>query len=139
MNSRFVILRHDVGKRLARTDHLHFDWMFQVGDVLRTWATKPVDDFSADHNLAADRLPDHRLQYLGFEGEIDGDRGWVSRVVAGEYNLLNDDAGLFAAELQWREGEFDHTATVECYRSSVEEARRLDESRADWTLRFSVG
>src|SRR4051812_2540647 len=83
---RFVILRHTVPKGLPRGDH--WDLMIEFGGVLRTWA---VDQLPTDcGSITALRLPDHRLAYLELEGELSGNRGFVSRYDQGQYDLLED-------------------------------------------------
>jgi hypothetical protein len=44
----------------------------------------------ADQAVAAEQLADHRLDYLDFEGPVSGDRGSVTRVAAGQYELLEE-------------------------------------------------
>ncbi len=66
----------------------HFDWLFEGHTALATWAVGrwlPADSIAWQSVI---RLPDHRPVYLDYEGEISGQRGWVSRVEAGEYELL---------------------------------------------------
>ncbi len=82
---RFVILRHTVPRDSLRGDH--WDLMFEIGGVLRTWA---VDGLPAAGSVAALRLPDHRLAYLNLEGEISGNRGSVTRWDRGDFDLLED-------------------------------------------------
>lgn len=65
----------------------HYDLMFEADGVLHTWAleTEPV----AGTLLSITQLPNHRLAYLEFEGEISGGRGNVVRQDAGTYCLRN--------------------------------------------------
>lgn len=73
---RFVLLEH-------RWNGVHWDLMFEVGDVLRTWAIDAPIVPGAD--LPARALGDHRRVYLEYEGEISGNRGTVRRVDQGRY------------------------------------------------------
>ena len=83
---RFVVLHHTPGSRPARDQHAaHFDWMFEVDGVLRTWATPEIAAFDLAVETTATRLGDHRLEYLTYEGEISGDRGTVKQVISGTY------------------------------------------------------
>lgn len=76
---RFVLLEH-------RWDGVHWDFMLEDGEALRTWAIDaPV---VPDADLPARALPDHRRIYLDYEGEISGDRGTVLRVDQGAYEVL---------------------------------------------------
>ncbi len=76
---RFVVLEH-------RWDGVHWDLMFEDGDVLRTWAIDvPI---AAGVELPARALGDHRRIYLDYEGEISGGRGSVRRFDRGFYEPL---------------------------------------------------
>jgi hypothetical protein len=148
---RFVVLRHDVGstlsgdstgtgRRVTRSDQSHFDWMFQVGDALRTWATTPLAGFDQSLDLPCDLLSDHRLAYLEYEGDIGGDRGCVTRVLAGQFLLLDQDSDRFAARMTWQDETGQCEASATFYRSLPGDLRRVEESRELlWRLRFSPG
>jgi hypothetical protein len=73
---RFVVLTHDFPT-------LHWDFMLEHGDALRTWrlARAPLELAP----VAAEALPDHRLHYLDYEGPVSGNRGEVRRWDAGEF------------------------------------------------------
>ncbi len=76
---RFVLLEH-------RWRGIHWDLMLENGTSLRTWAIDaPV---VGGIELPARSLPDHRIAYLDYEGEISGGRGSVRRVDAGTYAIL---------------------------------------------------
>jgi hypothetical protein len=97
----FVLLYHDCPPHYTRPSH--WDLMLEEGDVLRTWALErlprewrqahartanahPNCPAAAEGNdVAAEQLGDHRRDYLEYEGEVSGDRGWVRRVAAGTY------------------------------------------------------
>jgi hypothetical protein len=76
---RFVLLEH-------RWEGVHWDFMLERGDALRTWAIdEPV---VAGVDLPARALPDHRKVYLEYEGEVSGNRGTVRRVDEGVYTAF---------------------------------------------------
>jgi hypothetical protein len=76
---RFVLLEHE-------WNGVHWDFMLEHGDVLRTWAIDvPI---VAGREIPARALPDHRLLYLDYEGEISANRGHVTRRDAGTYEVL---------------------------------------------------
>jgi hypothetical protein len=74
--------------------------MLERGDVLETWAldelpsgwTRFADDLTlADSNtVSVERLADHRLAYLDYEGPVSGDRGSVRRLDAGNFKAIAD-------------------------------------------------
>jgi hypothetical protein len=105
---RFVLLYHECPAGYIRPSH--WDLMFECGAVLRTWALRelPRDwasivaltkefaaecrDNAAIDQVNADRLADHRLDYLSYEGAVRGGRGSVTRVEQGTYAILNETA-----------------------------------------------
>ena len=81
---RFVVLQHETPPGYVRKTH--FDLMLESAGVLHTWAMEQLP--AANETVSAERLADHRLHYLDFEGAVGGDRGSVRRVDAGEYSLV---------------------------------------------------
>ncbi|MEN6407519.1 MAG: DNA polymerase ligase N-terminal domain-containing protein [Thermoguttaceae bacterium] len=77
---RFVVLRHDHPRGV------HFDWMFETGETLKTWSLPrpPLDGDEMD----CQRLADHRRAYLDYEGPVSGGRGDVTRWDSGTYAIL---------------------------------------------------
>lgn len=79
--ARFVVLEH-------RWEGVHWDFMLEVGAVLRTWALEePPDSAGA---VSAKPLGDHRRVYLDYEGPVSGDRGTVRRWDRGEYEWIEE-------------------------------------------------
>ena len=85
---RFVILRHDPGEN--STHPRHWDLMLEVAGVLRTWALS--GEPRAGELIPARQLPNHRLAYLDYEGEISGGRGTVVRCDAGTFAVISESA-----------------------------------------------
>jgi hypothetical protein len=76
---RFVLLEHN-------RNGVHWDFMLEAGEVLRTWAIDaPI---VSGRDLPARALGDHRMIYLDYEGPIAGDRGHVRRIDAGTFRAL---------------------------------------------------
>lgn len=76
---RFVVLEHT-------WNGVHWDFMLEAGEVLRTWAIdQPI---GPGRELAARALGDHRLMYLEYEGDISRQRGRVRRVDSGTYRAI---------------------------------------------------
>ena len=78
---RFVVLRHD------GYGPTHFDLMFETapGSRLATWRANewPLHE---DSSLAA--LPEHRADFLTYEGPLSNNRGSVTRVAAGRHSIM---------------------------------------------------
>jgi DNA polymerase Ligase (LigD) len=92
---RFVILRHETPSGFPRESH--FDLMLQRANSLRTWAMERLPALGED--VSAERLPDHRLAYLDYEGKVSGERGTVSRVDAGDYECLMESETQFVVRV----------------------------------------
>jgi len=76
---RFVLLEH-------LWNGVHWDFMLEKGETLRTWAIDAPIVIGRD--LPARALGDHRMLYLEYEGEISGGRGRVRRLDAGTYRSI---------------------------------------------------
>jgi hypothetical protein len=81
--ARFVILCHALpsGER-------HWDFMLEFGRALRTWALS--EEPAPGRDIAARTLPDHRLEYLDYEGPISEGRGDVTRWDSGDFDIEID-------------------------------------------------
>jgi hypothetical protein len=77
---RYVILTHD-------HPFLHWDLMLEDGGVLRTW--RLLEEPAVGRTVPAEKLPDHRLAYLDYEGPVSGDRGNVVRWDYGTYDVID--------------------------------------------------
>jgi len=87
---RFVLLEHD-------WEGVHWDFMLERGEVLRTWAIDaPI---VSGRDLPARALADHRRIYLDYEGEISGGRGRVRRLDSGTYRVLEWSAERVRVEV----------------------------------------
>lgn len=117
---RFVFLRHEMPPDSDRGTH--FDLMLEVGEVLRTWS---IPELPAPGKLIqAEALPDHRLAYLDYEGPVSGNRGSVSRVDEGEYEVRAESAGLWHVRLAGKG-----------LRGSLE-LRQVEDSSGQWIASF---
>ena len=76
---RFVILTHN-------RPFLHWDLMLETEHSLRTW--RLLEEPSIGSDVPAERLPDHRREYLDYEGPISGDRGTVRQWDAGQFEQI---------------------------------------------------
>jgi hypothetical protein len=87
---RFVLLEH-------HWNGVHYDFMIEAGDVLRTWKlSQPPEPHRRQLALATF---DHRLVYLDYEGTISGDRGHVRRWDAGTYEELSCEEEILRLRL----------------------------------------
>lgn len=92
---RYALLRHDCPADYR--DGPHWDLMLESAGVLLTWSLLELPIAWADaggelpiaqtSTVEATKLPDHRLVYLDYEGEVSRGRGSVVRAAAGEYGF----------------------------------------------------
>lgn len=87
--NRFVVLLHYYHDDRKN----HWDLMLQSGGTLLTWALPPqaepqtiLGPFTTD----AKRSPDHRIEYLHYEGPVSANRGEVRQWDAGTYQKNPD-------------------------------------------------
>ena len=94
---RFVILTHD-------HPFFHWDLLLEAGAVAWTW--RLLDEPGPDREIRAERIGDHRLLYLDFEGPVSGDRGRVARWDVGTYRVTDESeseitVALAGARHEW--------------------------------------
>jgi hypothetical protein len=112
---RYVILEH-------RWNGIHWDLMLERDATLSTWAIDvPIQP---GVRLPARRLPDHRLAYLDYEGEISRGRGFVTRFDAGTYDLKSWSDQEVVVEL--RNGRLTGILTLTRCSTQSDEERLFD-------------
>lgn len=118
--------------------------MFECAGRLITFATDPVVVSTREVTVAAERLADHRLAYLEYEGEISGNRGSVQRIAEGGYELLQSTARLWHVQLRWHgigdRRDFNSPRPVHSGAADDQRMRSevlFEESLGTWQLRLS--
>jgi hypothetical protein len=99
---RFAILLHN------HPAGDHWDLLLEAGEMLAAWRLL-ADPLAGNAGaIPAQKLPDHRMIYLTYEGPISGNRGSVRRVEDGSYELLDRDGDCWRVALKGRllHGEF---------------------------------
>lgn len=76
----------------------HFDWLIQKGSSGPLIAFRVAERIDRPGVAAfrAQRIPDHRAEYLDYEGPVSGDRGEVQRLAAGRAELHAAESRLTA-------------------------------------------
>lgn len=89
---RYVVLRHD------GIPDPHFDLMFETapGSPLATWRSP---DWPVRYGTPLTPLPDHRADYLTYEGPVSANRGSVRRVAAGRHVIRESGPEHLVVEL----------------------------------------
>ncbi len=114
---RFVLLRHECPPDYEKPSH--WDFMLEWEGVLRTWELRNlpatwaellgesrVEDratsLTSHEVVDAIRLPDHRIAYLEYEGQLSNGRGAVSCCDRGTYALQKAAQGQYTLRLTGR-------------------------------------
>ena len=93
----FVLLRHQT------SEGVHWDLMLDTGPSLATWQLD--EDPSAQlgkpdaEGITARPLPEHRRDYLEYEGPVSRNRGDVARADRGTYTSLAKEAAAWTFTL----------------------------------------
>ena len=95
---RFAVLKH------VRQTDIHWDLLLQLPDrpLLATWQIH-LDPAAWKLQFAvipAIAIPDHRLIYLDFEGQIPGGRGHVTHVDGGVLKLQSVEENFISGYVQ---------------------------------------
>jgi hypothetical protein len=95
---RTVVIRHN----LPDGSH-HFDWMIARDETAKNplitfRMNDRVDNLPDDDSSPAQRISDHRPEYLEYEGPVSGNRGHVQRARTG---LVHHVTRHDAPGLQW--------------------------------------
>jgi hypothetical protein len=109
--NRAVLLLHELPDGSS-----HYDWMIQRpgNGQLITFRIGERIDRGTPHHFGGKRLPDHRPDYLQYEGEVSGNRGRVTRLSEGVMEIETDAHGHFrvSGSLGDTRGAFDGKLTV---------------------------
>lgn len=96
---RWVLLRHTLPDGTS-----HLDWMLDRGDGegLLSFRLGEGTDVRSAAVFMAERIGDHRREYLDYEGPVSGGRGMVARVDSGEA-VVSEGEGVIRIWLGGRE------------------------------------
>jgi hypothetical protein len=101
---RYVILEHD-------HPQLHWDFMLEVGGVLRTW--RLAEPPPPGERVAASASFDHRTIYLDYEGPVSGGRGAVKAWDRGTFEAQGDVSSAERVVVNLRGTRLNGTAVLE--------------------------
>ena len=90
---RFVIQKH-----VLRTD-IHWDFMFESGPALQTYRLDKSPEQTLLNSANAVKIFDHALKYLTYQGPLSNDRGTVSIVESGTYQITHQDSNRIVLNL----------------------------------------
>jgi len=106
---RFVIQEH------TTAEGTHWDLMLEQGNVLTTFRLAEMPTASPTHAIRAEKIFDHPLRFLNYEGPVQQGTGQVRIVDRGLYRLLAppDQTIVMALDGHILQGDFTLTRTRE--------------------------
>jgi bifunctional non-homologous end joining protein LigD len=80
---RYVIQRHE-----RQDEPVHWDLMLETGEILETYrVNKPPEEWGKEP-IEAEKIFDHPLKFLTYEGSVNKGKGKVTIAEAGTYLVL---------------------------------------------------
>ncbi|MDD5326538.1 MAG: DNA polymerase ligase N-terminal domain-containing protein [Phycisphaerae bacterium] len=92
-NKKFVIQEHSKGSEI------HWDFMLESGDVLQTYRIDKAPQQIGDSPANAEKIFDHPLKFLSYEGPVNKGLGSVRIVESGSYEILHKDNSKIELDL----------------------------------------
>jgi len=86
--------RFAVQKHFRDRDDFHYDLMIECGEVLLTWQSGAPPDAEKELPCLVRQLPDHRAEYLDYQGPVGSDRGWCEIHDRGTFQWVEPPDGL---------------------------------------------
>ena len=105
MSSQFVIQKH------TKSGNTHWDLMVQKGDFLQTWRLDKGPKQIPDTQAKAEKIFDHPLKFLTYEGKVNQGKGSVKIADKGTCEITAQSDGKIEMELAGEilKGEFTLT------------------------------
>jgi len=91
---RFVVQQH-----FRRSDDYHFDFMLEAADALVTFSCGAAPDNTRQLPCLVRQIQDHRAEYLSYQGEISGGRGWCEIHDRGTFEWVEPETVADAANV----------------------------------------
>lgn len=109
----------------------------QDNQTLETWETPLIATLIEPIVVVTQRLNDHRIAYLDWEGSLGGDRGDVKRVIAGKYERLKIGKERIQLQIIWRDKNSTNTAQLDFFQNEIGESSLCDPGGDVYRLRIS--
>ena len=109
----FVLLEHDFS-HVGPLAGIHWDLIIEAEPARRlpTWRLS-ANPTRIDTPIVADRIADHRREYLDYEGDISGGRGFVTREDRGSVTVhwLDGEEARFSVGGELWRGDYEIVRT----------------------------
>lgn len=81
--THYVILEHTTPR------DIHFDFMLETGGILSTWRINIPPDELKTTPTKAEKIFDHPIKFLTYQGPVNKGTGNVTTVDKGTYSIIN--------------------------------------------------
>ena len=96
-----VVLLHELPDGTS-----HYDWMIDAGgEGLMTFRLRELPRWGETAEFEAQRIADHRREYLAYEGPVPGRRGTVRREAEGTVEAREDSPGRMTVRVRMGDDE----------------------------------
>ncbi len=93
MGNRFVVQEH------TTPQGVHWDLMLERGEILMTFRLPEPPENALRHSLRVERIFDHALRFLTYEGPVQKGTGRVRIVARGTYQTLAEESDTITVDL----------------------------------------
>ena len=93
-NSRYVILKHTTAKEV------HFDFMLESEGVLSTWRISVRPDDLKTTPARAEKIFDHPIKFLSYEGAVNKGTGNVTTADKGTYSIISKTGEMLQIQIK---------------------------------------
>ena len=102
LDGRYVVQKH------TQADGVHWDLMLEDGEILRTWRLDIGPEDVLDRPAVADKIFDHSLRFLTYEGPVQNGTGTVEIADRGtfRFTLTDQEQSVMKFSGQILRGEF---------------------------------
>ncbi len=90
---RFVVQQH-----FRSNEDYHFDLMLEAADALIAFSCGAAPDDVKQLPCLVRQIQDHRVEYLSYQGEISGGRGWCEIHDRGTFEWVEPETVADAAD-----------------------------------------
>ena len=92
---KYVIQRHERQGQAA-----HWDLMLEAGEGLKTYRIDMPPEKWGNKPIEAEKIFDHDLKFLSYEGSVNKGKGKVKIEEKGTYKILEKDENMMRIELE---------------------------------------
>ena len=91
---KFVIQEH------TNPEGVHWDFMLELGQCLQTYRLQIAPEDMLKKQTAGERIPDHPLKFLTYQGPVNNGTGTVSIAEQGTCRIISQDQGRIELSLK---------------------------------------